>query len=260
MKTEKIKLNNFWLPLALDALTFARENKTTSNYEAFCKKQPRSRQGSLLDRLKIYKHLVEENYIIIDKEKMSLNPNPSLQWLDSQLMEGDVSAWTFLKSLGFKNKLAKKYNDENKKIIGDKGEKFVLRRLHNFFPTDRHHEIQHISLLDDGAGYDIECPNLNMLGGKSFLEVKTTSIPGQEFTFYLSRNEYEVALDKADEWLIILIRLVNGEPKFFGKLKYDFIDSRYPKENTASVVSWENLKVTVVDELVEDLEIFEGDM
>jgi hypothetical protein len=257
MKTETIKFNDFWLPLALVALTFAKEKKSKGDYEAFCQRQPRSRKGSLTDRLKICAHLIEVNHIVLVGEVMTLSPNPSFQWLDSQLINGDEAAWDFLKELGFKDKIGRKYNDANKKKIGEKGEQFVLQQLYSFFPENKHHEIIHTSLADDSAGYDIECPDFEMGNGKFFLEVKTTSLPGQDFTFYISRNEYEVALTKPNEWMIILIKLVNGEPKFFGKLKYDFIDTQYPKEDTSSSVSWESLKVKVFEDSVEPLEFLD---
>ena len=107
MKTEVIKFNDFWLPLALVALTFAKEKKSKGDYEAFCQRQPRSRKGSLTDRLKICAHLIEINHIILVGEVMTLNPNPSFQWLDSQLVNGDEAAWRFIKELGFKDKIGR---------------------------------------------------------------------------------------------------------------------------------------------------------
>lgn len=254
METDTIKFNDFWLPLALDVLNFAKEQKTEGDYKAFCRRQPRSRKGSLKDRLKIYAHLIEANHVILVGEMMTLNPNPNFKWLDNQLMNGDAVAWRFLTELGLKDKIGKKYNDAHKKKIGEKGEKFVLEQLYNFFPENKHHEIIHTSIADDTAGYDIECPDLKLGNGKSFLEVKTTSLPGQEFTFYISRNEYEVALTKLNEWMIILVKLVNGEPQLFGKLKYDFIDTQYPKENKSSSASWEILKVKVFEDGVEPID------
>jgi len=251
MKIEKIKFNDFWLPLALEVVSFAKKKKSRNDYEAFCKKQTRSRRGSLLDRLEICESLIEVKQIIIIEDKMNLNLNPNFQWLETELMNGNTSAWEFVNQLGFKNKIIKKFNDENKKETGLKGEKYIIQMLKKIFPTDKHNQIKHISLEDDTAGYDIECPDINMVKGKSYLEVKTTSIPGQEFIFYISRNEFEVSLERKNNWFIVLVKIVDGQTHFFGKLDYNFIKSYRPQEHPSSLVKWESLKVTITEKIVD---------
>ena len=86
---------------------------------------------------------------------------------------------------------------------------------------------------------------------KSFLEVKTTSIPGQEFTFYISRNEFEVSLVRNNNWFIILVQIVDGQEQFFGKLDYNFINSHRPEEHSSAFIKWESLKITITDKMID---------
>ena len=82
------------------------------------------------------------------------------------------------------------------------------------------------------------------------IQVKTSSIPGSDFIFYISRNEFECSLKKMNNWFLILIKIVDGKPIFFGKLDTDFINTYIPKEPSNNFVKWESLKVTIRYDLV----------
>ena len=242
---EMIKFNEFSLPLALDAISYARNNVFKVDYENFCKKQPRTKKGGYHDRIRILEHLIHVKQILIIDDKMSLNPNGNFEWLGDDLHSGNQFAWEFARKLGFKEKIGKKFNDENKKKIGLKGEKYVVNKLKENFSKNIHNEIKHISLVDDTAGYDIESPSIINANYKSYLEVKTSSIPGNDFIFYISRNEFESSQKNINNWFIILIKIVDNEPEFFGKLDTNFIKAYIPKESSNNFVKWESLRVTV---------------
>ena len=246
-----IKFNEFLLPLALDVISYARKNVFKVDYENFCKKQPRTKKGSYHDRIRILEHLIHVKQILIIDDKMILNPNTNFEWLYDDLHLGNQFAWEFAKKLGFKEKIGKKFNDENKKKIGLTGEKYVINKLKEHFSKNMHNEIKHISLIDDTAGYDIETPSIINADYKSYLEVKTSSIPGNDFIFYISRNEFESSQKKVNNWFIILIKLVNNKAEFFGKLNTDFIKTYIPKEPLNNIVKWESLKLTVNYDLVD---------
>lgn len=248
---DMIKFNEFSLPLALDAISYAKNNVFKVDYENFCKKQPRTKKGGYHDRIRILEHLIHVKQILIIDNKMSLNPNTNFEWLGEDLHSGNQFAWEFAKILGFKEKIGKKFNDENKKKIGLKGEMYVIDKLKENFSKNIHNEIKHISLIDDTAGYDIETPSIMKAGYKSYLEVKTSSIPGDDFVFYISRNEFEISQKKIKNWFIILIKIVNNKAEFFGKLNTDFIKSYIPKEPVNDIVKWESLKLTINYDLVD---------
>ena len=249
-RIEMIKFNEFSLPLALDVISYAKNNESKIDYENFCKKQPRNKKGSYPDRMRILEHLIDVKEILIKDEKMSLNQNTNFEWLGDELHTGNQFAWEFAKALGFKDKIGRKFNDENKKKNGLIGEKYVVKTLKEHFSKNIHSEIKHISLEDDTAGYDIESPSIINVDNKSYLEVKTSSIPGSDFIFYISRNEFECSLKKMNNWFLILIKIVDGKPIFFGKLDTDFINTYIPKEPSNNFVKWESLKVTIRYDLV----------
>ena len=135
---EMIKFNEFSLPLALDAISYAKNNMFKVDYENFCKKQPRTKKGSYHDRIRILEHLIHVKQILIIDDKMNLNPNTNFEWLGDDLHAGNQFAWEFARKLGFKEKISKKFNDENKKKIGLKGEMYVIDKLKENFSENIH--------------------------------------------------------------------------------------------------------------------------
>ena len=82
--------------------------------------------------------------------------------------------------------------------VGLIGEELLVGLLEAEWPDST----AHISLVDDGAGYDIA---FSASGCELHLEVKTTTRRGR-LVFYLSRNEHEVAL-RDPHWRLALVGL-----------------------------------------------------
>jgi hypothetical protein len=76
-----------------------------------------------------------------------------------------------------------------------------------------------------------------------FLEVKTTVRPAEDFTFYISRNEFNVG-NKTRNWSIVCVKIVNDTPLILGHLNLDQIRDLFPME-ISEQVKWQSLKVTV---------------
>lgn len=65
--------------------------------------------------------------------------------------------------------------------------------------------VQRVSLVDDSLGYDVSAPRLS--GPPRMLEVKTSGQAMEMFTFYLTRNEYEVGCNHPRRWALVACTL-----------------------------------------------------
>jgi hypothetical protein len=107
--------------------------------------------------------------------------------------------------------------DHVNRALGSAGESFVVevekRRLIEANRADLARQVRWTAMEDgDGAGYDVSSffPNGNSL----LVEVKTTN--GSARTpFFLTRNEFNVATSRAEEWRIYRVHLFATTPKIF---------------------------------------------
>ena len=82
------------------------------------------------------------------------------------------------------------------------------------------------------------------------LEVKTTKRPGNNFRFYLSRNEYEVASINPDCWHLVLVQKQNDEYVILGNIKLiHFID--WIPEDSDDRCRWESVSITIKTESIQ---------
>jgi hypothetical protein len=107
--------------------------------------------------------------------------------------------------------------DHLNRSLGKAGEEFVLdlerRRLTEADRTDLARKIRWVAAEDgDGAGYDIR--SFEPDGQERLLEVKTTN--GSARTpFFLSRNECDVATERAEDWRIYRVHCFAKDPRIF---------------------------------------------
>ncbi|MGV1006392.1 MAG: DUF3883 domain-containing protein [Candidatus Nanopelagicales bacterium] len=67
-------------------------------------------------------------------------------------------------------------------------------------------QVQRVSLVDDGLGYDVQAPTLD--GRLRLMEVKSSTGTGASaFTFFLSRNEYDVGVRNPTRWAVVACRV-----------------------------------------------------
>jgi hypothetical protein len=119
------------------------------------------------------------------------------------------------------NRLITKFDpverDKRNRSLGKAGESFVVNiernRLTELNRTDLAKKIRWVSHEDgDGAGYDIL--SYNIQGQERLIEVKTTN--GSARTpFFLSRNEYEVSIERANNWCIYRVHMFIRQPQIF---------------------------------------------
>jgi Domain of unknown function (DUF3883) len=107
--------------------------------------------------------------------------------------------------------------DRRNRSLGRAGESFVFelekRRLVESDRKDLAKEVRWIADEDgDGAGYDIL--SFDAKGQSRLIEVKTTN--GSARTpFFITRNEFRLAKERAVEWRIYRVHRFSAEPRIF---------------------------------------------
>jgi hypothetical protein len=107
--------------------------------------------------------------------------------------------------------------DHRNRSLGRAGEAFVVdlerRRLAEEFRPDLARKVRWTAVEDgDGAGYDVF--SFHRGGGERLIEVKTTN--GSARTpFFLTRNECEVARERAADWMIYRVHFFASGPRIF---------------------------------------------
>ena len=233
-------LNPYWFPIALDAIKFLNNGKVIDDYKRFCKNQPRNLKGSFADRMEVLELLIQHKIIINNNGNLTISPDPDITCFNEGLAAGYEDAWEFVNLIG-KSKVAEKKFDNSRNLEnGLLGEKFIVSELKKNLPKEKLSQINHVSMKDDARGYDIEFETIN--NNLKFLEVKTSSLPGHVFSFFLSRNEYEVGQLNFHDWNIVLVKLFNGNPVFFGALTIDDLEQYLPKEKFENNAKWQVMK------------------
>jgi hypothetical protein len=178
-------------------------------------------------RMVAFSDLFEHGFVKLESGLMVLGTLTPAPWLTKGLLNGDIESWKFCDTYPAK---ARKFKPDqyNLEQIGRDGEDFVISWLKENLESQLHSSIVHTSLTDDSAGYDIVSPSAK-LEGRILLEVKTTTRPGDEFTFHLSRNEWSTAL-RNPNWHLILVRKIQGSFSFFGYLDNKSLVNYYPHD------------------------------
>lgn len=102
---------------------------------------------------------------------------------------------------------------EQRERIGSVGEELVTHlaraELQRVGRGDLAQQVQRVSLVDDGLGYDVRAPTLH--GTSRLMEVKSsTAARTSSFGFFLSRNEYEVGLSSPTLWALVACHVGEG--------------------------------------------------
>ncbi len=161
----------------------------------------------------------------LSKHKSILNPAPQPQAITSLVaetfVEPPVPRTTKNQIPERLRQLVVKFDpverDHRNRSLGKAGEAFVVdlekRRLAEGDRADLARKVRWTAEEDgDGAGYDVLSFNLG--GHERLIEVKTTN--GSARTpFFLTRNECDVARDRAADWQIYRVHLFANTPRIF---------------------------------------------
>lgn len=176
-------------------------------------------------RMIAFLDLSAQGFVKLESGFMALGALSPTTWLTQGLLNGDSESWEFCDAYPFKSC---KFKPDllNLEKIGREGEDFVISWLMQNLESEFHSGIVHTSLIDDGAGYDIISPTVK-LEERILLEVKTSTRPGDDFTFYLSRNEWSTAL-RSPNWYLIFVKKIRGSYGIFGYLDSKSLVNYYP--------------------------------
>jgi hypothetical protein len=164
------------------------------------------------------------------------------------MLIGSKSAWEIFELIDSKGKIKGKINLELLATIGFDGELEVIRKLKESLPECLSSRINHISLTDDSAGFDISSPSTSQHDYVCLLEVKTSSQPGRDFQFFISRNEARVA-SQNDNWRLIAVRREPDGYKILGHLRYAHFADILPRD-TSQLSRWESASITLPSDLI----------
>lgn len=186
-------------------------------------------------RKRVLEELINSKVVVLDESRLSLGILKDCSWLLKGLEEGSADAWAIVDAFPRKSR---KFDPDSKLLneIGMKGELFVLNELKRILPENTHNRIRQVSLTDDSAGFDITAPSTVNEDAQIFLEVKTSTRPGNRFNFYLSRNEFETARSTKN-WYLLLVRLTDLEANLFGYLEGASLLNYFPQDTTKGF-SW----------------------
>ena len=179
-------------------------------------------------KLAAFADLEAQHFVKLEAGSLVLNKLSPISWLTEGLLNGEPAAWQICDAYPQK---AKKFEPDtlNLNQIGLDGEKFVVEFLRGQLDTSLHSLIRHVSLIDDTAGFDILTPS-HIPGTNFLLEIKTTTRPSEDFTFHLSRNEWNVAMQNSN-WLLILVQRIAGKFSFFGYLDSKSLVGYFPRDS-----------------------------
>lgn len=107
--------------------------------------------------------------------------------------------------------------DARNRSLGKSGEAFVLeveqRRLSEANRMDLAKRIRWVAQEDgDGAGYDVL--SFSLTGNERLIEVKTTNGAART-PFFLSRNEWDLANERPNDWCIYRVHRFAMQPSIF---------------------------------------------
>jgi hypothetical protein len=200
-------------------------------------------------RMAAFRDLQSQGFVALESSRMALGELTPVPWLTNALQGGITASWEICDAFPLRSR---KFKPDvfNLEQIGLEGELFVIECLRQHFDENSRMLIEHTSLADDSAGFDVASPNSSN-NSRIFLEVKTTTRPGDHFTFHLSRNEWNTASRKKN-WFLVLVTKVEGEHEIFGHLDGRSLVNYYPRDAHPNF-QWES----VIGKLASD-DVFSG--
>lgn len=179
--------------------------------------------------------LIEQGLVEVEDGRLRLGTLVRFDLLESELGVGSLEAWEIVDAFPARSR---KYEPDNDLLaqIGLLGELHVIQELRSELPESEQDKILHTSLFDDSAGFDIASPSIMNPSQRVHLEVKTSTRPGNRFVFYLSRNEFEKAI-QLNNWFLVLVKIDNGQATLFGYLEASSLKGYFPLD-IAESFSW----------------------
>lgn len=232
-----------WYEIALEVIRAARNRISVRDFDMQCRLAPVSGGKAYYDRLRVAQKLITDRIIEKDNGYLRLSIKDIPEWLVDGLEVGSEISWEILENIDPTCKLNEKFDRLLLEKIGLDGEMLVMKFLSEQLTEKVFNRVRHVSLTDDSAGYDIQSPSTKDSSDTFFLEVKTSSRPGSDFHFFISRNEARVAAQN-DKWrLVAVIRRVSGY-QLLGSIHFSSFSQYLPSDNSSNG-RWESASISI---------------
>lgn len=219
-----------WLEMAVDVVRASRKHWSTDEYTRFSKiSEPLPGRG-YFDRMKVLNRLIEDGVVYLKGRQIMFRGLENVDWVKRGLISGSKTIWDFVEATEPTENFSRKFENDHLIEIGRTGEAAVIDRLLKVLPAEQCNRVLHVSLTNDAAGYDIFAPSTVDSSNELLLEVKTSVRPGENFAFYLSRNEYRVGSQNPN-WYLIFVRVVDSVPEILGYVKANSFQAWLPTEH-----------------------------
>ncbi len=235
--------SNTWDELALEVVRAARERMSARDFKIQCQLTPVTSGKSYFDRMRVAEKLIEERIVELDDGYFRLSMREAPDWLLNGLKVGSIISWEILETIDPTHKLSAKFDRLLLEKIGLEGELAVMDMLTDELPKSVLNRLRHVSLTDDSVGFDIHSPSVLDSANTVLLEVKTSSRPGDEFHFFISRNEARVASLNENWRLLAVVRRPSGY-KVIGTISFNYF-SQYLPIDAPSRGRWESASISI---------------
>ncbi|MDA9625515.1 DUF3883 domain-containing protein, partial [Luminiphilus sp.] len=197
-----------WFAVAEEIVREACKRTSLHDYKSYARLKPVGIGEDYYYRISVLRELLSSGVIkLVENDRLMIAELSALSWFDEALLTGSKDAWALEEICEQHSGKGRKFDDKLLAQIGQIGEEYVLATLKELITSELHAQIQHISVVDDTAGYDIRSPSTSVDCSMRFIEVKTSVRPLiGKFSFFLSRNEFERGI-RDSRWCIVGVHL-----------------------------------------------------
>lgn len=234
--------------LILEVLRAASDRISVRDFDILCQLAPATSGKSYYDRLRTAERLIDEGLIEKVDDRLRVVATDVPAWLMQGMLGGSKIFWEIFEEIDKKGKIKRKIDLELLATIGLDGEMEVIKKLKQELPPPTATKIKHISLKDDSAGFDISSPSISQHDLYCLLEVKTSSRPGDDFRFYISRNEARVA-SQNENWRLVAVLRESTSYKVLGHLRFAHFSDALPVDSSPRG-KWESASVILPIDLI----------
>ncbi len=232
-----------WDEISLEVLMAARLGLAVKDFEIQCRLAPMENGKTFFDRIRVAESLIRDRLITTEDGYLKLSNRVIPESLIDNLKTGSVIAWKILDCIDPPQKTFQKIDQDLLTQIGLEGELLVIGELNKSLSSEGVGRVKHISLVDDSAGYDIQAPSIRNIESNLLLEVKTSARPGENFHFYISKNEARVAQQNSNWFLVGVESTINGY-QLLGSLAFNMFADFLPI-NQSPNGHWESAKIVI---------------
>lgn len=158
-------------------------------------------------------------------------------FIDSENDRKDIVAW-----------LHESADDEARSRLGALGEEFVVAQcrdaLENAGRPELASQVRRVSLVSDAYGYDVSAVRTTSGSKPRLIEVKTSGLGWNPARVYLTRHEFNVAMQNQGDWFLVLVDASReAELQLLGHLTPELLAPHAPLNRGHG--RWETMRIGI---------------